>query len=73
MLGLACQFILSYQRSSRGLDEAFGARPLKRLIQREIADKAAVLILEGKVGEDGAIKVDVDGDHLTVTPNGIVI
>jgi len=57
--------------ASRGFDEAFGARPLKRLIQREIADKAAVLILEGKVGEDGAIKVDVDGDHLTVTPNGI--
>jgi len=59
--------------ASRGFDEAFGARPLKRLIQREIADKAAVLILEGKVGEDGAIKVDVDGDHLTVTPNGIVV
>jgi ATP-dependent Clp protease ATP-binding subunit ClpA len=45
---------------------------LKRLIQREIADKAAVLILEGKVGEDGAIKVDVDGDQLTVVSNGIV-
>jgi ATP-dependent Clp protease ATP-binding subunit ClpB len=58
--------------ASRGFDAAFGARPLKRLIQREIADKAAVLILDGKVGEDGAIKVDVDGDHLSVTPNGIV-
>jgi ATP-dependent Clp protease ATP-binding subunit ClpB len=58
--------------ASRGFDAAFGARPLKRLIQREIADKAAVLILEGKVGEDGAIKVDVDGDQLTVAPNGII-
>jgi ATP-dependent Clp protease ATP-binding subunit ClpB len=58
--------------ASRGFDEAFGARPLKRLIQREIADKAAVLILEGKVGEDGAIKVDVDGDQLAVMPNGII-
>jgi ATP-dependent Clp protease ATP-binding subunit ClpB len=56
----------------KGFDPAFGARPLKRLIQREIADKAAVLILEGKVGEDGAIKVDVDGDQLTVVPNGII-
>jgi ATP-dependent Clp protease ATP-binding subunit ClpB len=58
--------------AARGFDAAFGARPLKRLIQREIADKAAVLILEGKVGEDGAIKVDVDGDQLTVASNGIV-
>jgi ATP-dependent Clp protease ATP-binding subunit ClpB len=58
--------------ASKGFDPTFGARPLKRLIQREIADKAAVLILEGKVGEDGAIKVDVDGDQLTVTPNGII-
>ena len=58
--------------ASKGFDPTFGARPLKRLIQREIADRAAVLILEGKVGEDGAIKVDVEGDQLTVSPNGTV-
>ena len=34
-----------------GYDPAFGARPLKRVIQREIGDRAAVLILEGKVHE----------------------
>ena len=50
-----------------GFDPTFGARPLKRLIQREIADKAAVLILEGAVGEDGAVKVDVVDGNLTVT------
>ena len=33
-----------------GFDPAFGARPLKRIIQREIGDPAAVLLLEGKVG-----------------------
>ena len=54
--------------AEQGFDEFFGARPLKRLIQREIADKAAVLILEGSVGEDGAVRVDVDNGHLTVTP-----
>ena len=31
-----------------GFDPAFGARPLKRVIQREIGDRAAVLILEGR-------------------------
>ncbi|MEY3147453.1 MAG: chaperone protein ClpB [Actinomycetota bacterium] len=40
-----------------GFDPDFGARPLKRVIQREIGDRASVLILEGKVGEDGAIVV----------------
>ena len=53
----------------RGYDPAFGARPLKRLIQRDIADKAAVLILDGQVGEDGCVRVDVAGESgdLSVT------
>lgn len=54
--------------AEQGFDEFFGARPLKRLIQREIADKAAILILEGSVGEDGAVRVDVDNGLLTVVP-----
>jgi ATP-dependent Clp protease ATP-binding subunit ClpB len=52
---------------ARGFDPTFGARPLKRLIQREIADKAAIIILEGNVGEGGVIRVDVAGDDLAVT------
>jgi ATP-dependent Clp protease ATP-binding subunit ClpB len=49
--------------ADRGYDAEFGARPLKRLIQRAIADPAARLLLEGAVGEDGAIRVDVrDGE-----------
>jgi ATP-dependent Clp protease ATP-binding subunit ClpB len=52
---------------SRGFDADFGARPLKRLIQREIADKAAIILLEGNVGEGGTIRVDVVNDELVVT------
>ena len=52
---------------TRGFDASFGARPLKRLIQREIADKAAIIILEGRVSEDGVISVDVDDGELVVT------
>jgi len=52
---------------ARGFDATFGARPLKRLIQREIADKAALIILEGGVGEDGIVRVDVVDGALTVT------
>ena len=52
---------------AKGFDPTFGARPLKRLIQREIADKAAIIILEGGVAEDGIIRVDVVNDELSVT------
>ncbi|HTN81509.1 MAG TPA: AAA family ATPase [Acidimicrobiales bacterium] len=46
-----------------GFDPAFGARPLKRVIQREIGDRLATLILEGKVAEGDTVEVDVrDGD-----------
>ncbi len=54
---------------AKGFDATFGARPLKRLIQREIADKAAIIILEGGVAEDGTIRVDVVNDELVVTAN----
>jgi ATP-dependent Clp protease ATP-binding subunit ClpB len=54
--------------AKHGYDPAFGARPLKRVIQREIGDRAAVLILEGKVHEGGSIVVDVVGDEVTVSP-----
>ena len=50
-----------------GYDPAFGARPLKRIIQRAIGDPAAVLLLEGKVTDGGTITVDVADGQLDVT------
>ncbi len=49
-----------------GYDPAFGARPLKRVIQREIIDRVATVILEGEAIEGGTIFVDLDGDDLSV-------
>jgi len=43
-----------------GYDPAFGARPLKRVIQRELADKIARQLLEGEYPEGSAVVVDVD-------------
>jgi ATP-dependent Clp protease ATP-binding subunit ClpB len=46
-----------------GYDPAFGARPLKRVIQRELADTLAMQILDGKVAEGDTVTVDaVDGE-----------
>jgi ATP-dependent Clp protease ATP-binding subunit ClpB len=50
-----------------GYDPDFGARPLKRLIQREIGDRLAVSILEGKVADGAEVTVDVDGGDFVVT------
>ena len=54
------------QLSAEGYDPAFGARPLKRVIQRVIGDNASILILEGKVSEDGTIKVDVQDGNVVL-------
>ncbi len=48
--------------ADRGYDPAYGARPLKRVIQRLVLDPMAVEILEGKIGENSGVTVDVEGD-----------
>ena len=58
--------------AEKGYDSEFGARPLKRLIQKTIADAAALLILEGKVGEGGSIVVDAHDGEFTVRAQDLV-
>src|SRR5713226_1480069 len=43
----------------RGFDPAYGARPLTRLIQREIADRLALAVLEGRYPEGSTVTVDL--------------
>ena len=43
-----------------GYDPAFGARPLRRLIQREIGDRLAVLLLAGDVQDGQNVTVDIN-------------
>ena len=47
--------------AEEGYDPAFGARPLKRTIQKLIQNPLALMVLEGKFGE---------GDHLVAMPDG---
>lgn len=49
-----------------GYDPAFGARPLKRLIQKEILDKLSLQIVEGKIEEGDQIKVDYDNQQIVI-------
>ena len=47
--------------AAEGYEPAFGARPLKRLIQRAIGDPLAIAILEGTYREGDSVTVAVDG------------
>jgi ATP-dependent Clp protease ATP-binding subunit ClpB len=51
--------------ANKGYDPSFGARPLKRLIQREIQDVVAVKLLAGEVGEGDTIEIDAKDGALT--------
>src|SRR6187401_612198 len=54
--------------AEKGYDPAYGARPLKRVIQKSVQDPLAEMILAGKI-KDGE-KVSVSGDKLGLTFNG---
>jgi ATP-dependent Clp protease ATP-binding subunit ClpB len=53
--------------AAQGFDAEYGARPLKRLIQKTIGDSAALLILEGKASEGDSIIVDVVNGELNIS------
>ena len=50
--------------AQRGWDPVYGARPLKRAIQRLVQDPLAMMLLEGKFSEGDAVEVDVAGSEL---------
>ena len=58
--------------AATGFDPAYGARPLRRLVQREIGDRLARGILAGEIADGDTVVVDrVEGENgLTVTRKG---
>ncbi len=52
----------------RGYDPKYGARPLRRTIQRMIEDRLADLLLEGKVIPDSTYRVDLEDEGLSFVP-----
>ncbi len=57
--------------AERGYDPIYGARPLRRLMQREIDDRLATALIAGNISDGDHVVVDVapDGDGLTVSSN----
>ena len=53
--------------ANRGYDPDYGARPLKRLIQREIGDRLALALLDGRFSDGTTVKVDArDGELILI-------
>ena len=48
---------------------AFGARPVKRYIQRTVETKLSRMIIAGEIADGDAITMDYDGKELTVKKN----
>ncbi|HEX7494523.1 MAG TPA: hypothetical protein VF346_09895, partial [Bacteroidales bacterium] len=51
--------------TEKGYDPQLGARPVKRLIQKEIVNELSKEIIEGKISKEGIIEIDTRGGHLS--------
>ena len=54
---------------SKGYDPQYGARPMRRAVERSLEDPLAEEILKGSFHEGEPIQVSVENDHLTFTQN----
>ena len=52
--------------AQQGYDPAYGARPLKRLIQKELQDRIALSLLRGDVSDGDTVRVEAEGLGLRV-------
>ncbi|SMH45850.1 ATP-dependent Clp protease ATP-binding subunit ClpC [Rathayibacter oskolensis] len=53
--------------AEHGYEPQYGARPLRRLVQRSVDDRIADLFVSGEVADGGAVRVDAAGGELVVT------
>ena len=57
--------------AAKGFDPAYGARPLKRVIQKELQDPLARLLLEGRLKDGDAVIVSAEGGHLVINGEAV--
>jgi ATP-dependent Clp protease ATP-binding subunit ClpB len=54
-----------------GYDPTYGARPLKRVIQKQLVDKLALRLLEGEIREGDIVEVSAEGGELTFATKSV--
>jgi ATP-dependent Clp protease ATP-binding subunit ClpB len=55
--------------ANKGYDPVYGARPLKRVIQKEVLDPLSIKVIKGEVHDGETVTVDNDDGHLTFKAN----
>ena len=55
----------------QGYDRAYGARPLKRVIQKQLENVLATMVLKGDVEDGSTVAVSVEGDQLTINGQSV--
>lgn len=66
---IACSAEVKDYLGSAGYSPAYGARPLARLIEKEVLNRLAVLILRGSIRDGETANVELDNGRVVVTPN----
>jgi ATP-dependent Clp protease ATP-binding subunit ClpB len=56
------------QIADEGFDPAYGARPIKRVIQQQIANPLATNLLAGKAVNGQTVRIDYQDEEFTFTP-----
>ena len=66
--GVEIEFTQAFEdyMTEKGYDPAFGARPVKRVMQRELVNLLAKAILDGTVHKDSVIEADVAGSEIVL-------
>lgn len=66
--GVGVEFTPAFEEymSDKGYDPAYGARPVKRLMQRELVNRMAVAVLEGTIHRGSTVTVDVTDGEVTL-------
>ena len=66
--GITLEFTPAFEdyMVEHGYDPAYGARPVKRLMQRELTNLLAQKILEGSIRKDSVVKVDASGGEVVL-------
>ncbi|WP_144758602.1 ATP-dependent Clp protease ATP-binding subunit [Curtobacterium sp. 9128] len=59
--------------AEHGYEPEYGARPLRRLIQREVDDRIATLVVDGAARAGDTVAIDVDGDALVARVTAAVV
>jgi len=66
-LELSVSEVAKHWLAEKGYDPAYGARPLRRVIQRYLGDQLAMALLDGRYEDGATVRVDVVGDELVLS------